>query len=79
MRLPKYKPTRYTLFVLVVLVSVFVLDFIRAIMKGGFVSVFGIAALLLSAPAMFLLAHFLGNHDLEPAVRQRNRERFIQK
>lgn len=79
MRLPKYKPTRYTLYILIALVSIVTLDFTRAIMRGGFMSVFGVIALLLCAPTMFFLAHFLGNHDIQPQVRQRNRERFLNK
>lgn len=74
---PTYKPTRYTLYLLIILLAVVIGDFVRAIMKGGFMSVFGLAALLLSAPTMFFLAHFLGNHDIEPAMRVRNRERFL--
>lgn len=79
MKLPAYKPTRYTLYLLVILSSVVVFDFVRAIMTGGFITIFGVMAFLLCAPTMFFLAHFLGNHDIEPAGRQRNRERFIGK
>lgn len=79
MKLPSDKPTRYSLYALVACVVVAAVDFLRAVFAGGFMSLFGLVALGLTAPAMFALAHYLGNHDLKPATRQRNRDRFINK
>ena len=79
MRLPRYAPTRYTLYVLFALVIVVIVDFIRAIMSSGFMSVIGLTALVACGPTMFVLAHFIGNHDLQPQYKQRNRDRFIHK
>ena len=78
-KLPRDKATRYSLYAVVACVGIAAIDFIRSIFASGFMSIIGLIALGLSAPAMFLLAHHLGNHDLKPINRQRNRDRFIKK
>lgn len=80
MKLPHDRSTRISLYVLLGLLGVVVLDFIRSIMASGFMSAIGLIALAGLAPAMFVLAHHLGNHDVpESKTRQRNRDRFINK
>lgn len=79
MRLPRYAPTRYTLYVLIALIVIVVVDFAHAFTSGGFMSPVGLVALVACGPTMFVLAHFIGNHDLQPQYKQRNRDRFIKK
>jgi hypothetical protein len=80
MKLPQDRATRISLYTLLGLIGIAALDFMRSIMASGFMSTIGLIALGLTAPAMFWLAHNLGNNDVpQPATRQRNRDRFINK